>query len=65
MNDSKNEKAMKKVTRFTRTVYSTLEFIELQRAAKQAGARIIRTDSLRNGLGISVTLEMDGDRRQF
>ena len=60
-----NEYIEKKVTQFTRTVYSGAEFQMLCEYAKQAGARIINTTALRNGTGITVLLEIDGDRRQF
>lgn len=55
----------KQVTQFTRTVYSTESFVDLQRRVSEAGARIIGTTSLRDGAGISVTIEIDGDKRQF
>ncbi|WP_428909050.1 hypothetical protein [Niallia sp. Krafla_26] len=55
----------KTVTQFTRTVYSTEEFNDLQRYAEQAGATIVGTKAMSDGRGITVYLEMDGDKRQF
>jgi len=55
----------KRLITINRTVYSTEEFSALKQAADRAGARIIRTTSLRDGAGINVELEMDGSRQQF
>src|SRR5699024_3715340 len=55
----------KRLITINRTVYSTEEFSALKQAADRAGARIIRTTSLRDDAGINVELEMDGSRQQF
>lgn len=57
--------ARKVISRFSRVVYSTEEFTQLQTAVKQAGGKIIGTKSLREGAGISVTIDVDEDKRQF
>lgn len=55
----------KTLVQFTRTVYNTEEFNDLQRYAEQAGARIISTTALRDGNGITVLLEIGENKRQF
>ncbi|GAA0427333.1 hypothetical protein GCM10008934_16410 [Virgibacillus salarius] len=56
---------IKQVTRFTRVVYSTEELSELQRAVEQAGGQIVGNHAMRNGRGISVTIEVDPKKRNF
>lgn len=53
-----NTEQPRKVTRFNKTIQTSEELTELTKAVKKAGGRIVSTNSLRAGVGISVLIEL-------